>query len=462
MDANNPCCTNRPLQLAARLVLVTLLFLSPSALTATILIDPSVNCTLINAINAANSDAAVEGCPAGAGADTIRLTGDVVLIAQNNGTNGLPVITSDITIDGRGFTIERDSPASFRIFEVAAGGALTLDQVTVSGGSTLVGGGIRSSGSLTLINSTVSHNMADAGGGIECGTGCSLEMIGSTVAYNTTDPSGGQFGGGISASVADVTLINSTVSNNSGATFGAGISATQSSVTLRNTTVAFNHSVFDGGGIHSDAGTELTVIDSLLFGNTAGSFPGLPPLGGDCSTFGTGLVIDGGGNLGNDGTCPIAGSSLLVGVDPQLADNGGPTQTHALLAGSTAIGHAGSSCLATDQRSAPRDIAGCDSGAVEFGPPATTCPCPANLTGFQEVLDGDIQQCLDGGFFTGIFGFTTLGTLGAGAGTPLGLPPACFIQSFSGQQTLEVTFEEAVLCRDLIRQAAAGVPCSPF
>ena len=73
-------------------------------------------CTLVNAITAANTDSATGGCPAGNGADTIVLpTGSTqTLNSVNNNTygpNGLPVITSAITIDGNGSTIARDSGA---------------------------------------------------------------------------------------------------------------------------------------------------------------------------------------------------------------------------------------------------------------------------------------------------------------------------------------------------------------
>ncbi len=58
-----------------------------------------------------------------------------------------------------------------------------------------------------------------------------------------------------------------------------------------------------------------------------------------------------------------------------LADNGGPTLTHALLAGSNAIDLAGACGLATDQRLALRDDGSCDSGSLEFG----AIPSPVNL-----------------------------------------------------------------------------------
>ncbi|MCI0548209.1 MAG: hypothetical protein L0027_13105 [Candidatus Rokubacteria bacterium] len=84
--------------------------------------------------------------------------------------------------------------------------------------------------------------------------------------------------------------------------------------------------------------------------------------GGNCSQ----AMVDEGGNLDDDGTCG-PGFGVLTGLDPELADNGGPTLTHALLAGSSAIGAAGECGLEADQRGFFRDDGACDSGAYEFG-----------------------------------------------------------------------------------------------
>src|SRR5262245_34539181 len=85
-------------------------------------------CTLRDAVTAANSDAAVGGCTAGSGADTILLTTDVSLTTADNGVNGLPIVTTKMTIDGQGHTISGNS-TTFRILQVAATGDLTLENV---------------------------------------------------------------------------------------------------------------------------------------------------------------------------------------------------------------------------------------------------------------------------------------------------------------------------------------------
>ena len=96
-------------------LLVALLVCPPPLLAAVIVVGSS--CKLVDAITAANTDTATGGCPAGSGADEIELTVDVTLAAVDNdtdGPNGLPSVTSDVTIrssDDSPRTIERDSGA---------------------------------------------------------------------------------------------------------------------------------------------------------------------------------------------------------------------------------------------------------------------------------------------------------------------------------------------------------------
>ena len=51
-----------------------------------------------------------------------------------DGSNALPVITGNITIIGNGDTLERSGTAAFRLFDVASGGSLTLENLTLPGG----------------------------------------------------------------------------------------------------------------------------------------------------------------------------------------------------------------------------------------------------------------------------------------------------------------------------------------
>ena len=174
---------------------------------------PAINaadgkCSLIEAIENANGTATHADCALGSvGADTIVLPKAThALSAVNNSTydaTGLPVITSQITIEGNGAKITRKGGAPlFRLIAVGATGDLTLKNVTLSGGNAEVyGGAIHNAGhphhseqhdlgqrrratwwwhhnvvgTLTIENSTISGNTAGndsgGGGGISNGSG---------------------------------------------------------------------------------------------------------------------------------------------------------------------------------------------------------------------------------------------------------------------------------------------------
>ena len=137
-------------------------------------------CSLPEAIINANGDdqSGSIDCVAGSGADTIDLQTNVTLTAVNNttnGNNGLPVVTSAITIEGNGNSISRQSGSpDFRILAVGSGGNLTLNSATISGGIASgtfpanIGGGVYFGlyASGTVSHSTFSGNSAYGGGGI--------------------------------------------------------------------------------------------------------------------------------------------------------------------------------------------------------------------------------------------------------------------------------------------------------
>ena len=139
------------------------------------------DCRLRDAITAANTDTATGGCPAGSGVDTIELPVDAAISLtepdnDSDGPNGLPSVTSEITIIGNGTALQRDEAGGtpdFRIFHVAADGDLLLNGLTVRNGSAqgefpASGGGILNRGALELTNCTISGNTAgfdDLGGG---------------------------------------------------------------------------------------------------------------------------------------------------------------------------------------------------------------------------------------------------------------------------------------------------------
>jgi Bacterial Ig-like domain (group 3)/Right handed beta helix region len=253
------------------------------------------------------------------------------------------------------------------------GGSLTISGSTFSGNTDEYGAAISNGGTMTLSTSTVSGNSGDFGGGI-INSG-SLTVSACTVSGNT-----GGDGGGINQSGGTLVLINSTVAGNS-ASVGGGIYDSSPGLTVINTTVAYNGDHGFGSGIYNAGGAptlDNTIVD-WNYGSDAGGTP-----------FASASAYN---LIGIDTTGSFSGN--LVGVTNPglgiLANNGGPTQTIALLAGSPAI-DAGSSALAVDpttgqpliydQRGVgyPRIVNGTvDIGAYE-GPDPTTTSVTTSVT----------------------------------------------------------------------------------
>jgi hypothetical protein len=174
-----------------------------------------------------------------------------------------------------------------------------------------------------------------------------------------------QMAGGI-LNTNTLNMTNSTLSGND-AKRGGGI-LNDGSLNLLHVTLYENIAEpGKGGGIINYPHNTMKFINTIVARST----------GGDCVNNGT-IHLDSTHNLVEDGTCQVENSSNISG-DPTLgplADNGGPTWTHALQGGSPAI-DAGSSahCQAFDQRGYDRPIDGngdglavCDIGAFEFDP----------------------------------------------------------------------------------------------
>jgi DNA-binding beta-propeller fold protein YncE len=268
---------------------------------------------------------------------------------------------------------------------------LTDNTAESSFGSAGNGGGIFNNGTLTINRSTLAGNHAGTsaighgfGGGIaNAGT---LTINNSTLIGNVASSVGG--GGGIGTFGGTLTVNNSTLSGNNGGD-GGGIGTVNGvTVTINNSTLAKNTAFRWGGGI-SSFGATLAINNSTLSGNSAQTGGGIDgtvtlqnsivansPSGGNCH----GTMTSKGYNLSSDGTCSFNRTGDMNNTNPNLGplqNNGGPTQTMALLPGSPAIdagnptgctdglGH----LLKTDQRGDPRpnteDTGGCDIGAYE-------------------------------------------------------------------------------------------------
>jgi hypothetical protein len=179
-------------------------------------------------------------------------------------------------------------------------------------------------------------------------------------------------GGGIYANDA-AGLTNSTLSGNSAGSVGGGIRA--GNLTLLNDTITDNAAHTAGGGIYLAPAGLSSVRNSIIAGNSVDPGGTGPDLSGDFNSDGHNLIGDGGGSTGfTDGSAigDRVGKAANP-IDPRLgalANNGGPTKTHALLAGSPAIDHGdNTNAPATDQRGVarPRDGDGKGSQVVDIG-----------------------------------------------------------------------------------------------
>jgi hypothetical protein len=270
-----------------------------------------------------------------------------------------------------------------------AWGSLTLSASTLSGNSTNGnGGGIYNYfGTLTVSNCTLSNNTGGYGAGGIFNYSGTVTVTGSTLSGNSA-----QAAGGIS-NYGTLTISNSTLSGNTATYSGGGIynygggiyNYGEGPVTLTNVTLTANRADTAGGGLFVQFGAPGPVLHNTLIadnfsgasGTTRDDVSGALNASGDYNLIGdgtgmTGLTNDVNGNLVGTASAPI---DPLLGP---LQDNGGRTQTHALLPGSPAI-DAGNNAYATewDQRGEgfPRIVNGIiDIGAFEVQEGAGAAP----------------------------------------------------------------------------------------
>lgn len=312
---------------------------------------------------------------------TIQLTADINLTASTT-----PILNTDnsgnisLVIEGAGFTVNGLNTSGVRPFTLDTSNLtpVTINQITITGGYVpgASGGGIQIvNGHLTVTNSTITGNRADAGGGIS---------VGSLI-------------------FSRLTLQNSTISGNrADINFGGGI-LTSGPATIDSSTIVNNQAVSGGGGALGATGSNAaaTVTNSILANSTA---PGGGSSVADCAvSAGAGTVTDGGYNLvETPGSCSFTATGSITGQDPlvlALADNGGPTQTHALNDGSPALEQipvSTNGCgttTTTDQRNEPRpgtrntSTNRCEIGAWEA---QTTDPTAITMSSFSSSRQAEL------------------------------------------------------------------------
>jgi len=317
----------------------------------------TADCSLREAIVAANTAPSDDTINLPAGLYTLSITGTFEQMAAMGDLD--VAANGKLTISGAGAPVTTiDANGIDRVFELLTGATMELDGVTISGGapgSTSQGGGILSEGTLTVTASTIRDNGPSFdGGGIYSGfSSGELTITDSTISGNQAT----RDGGGTRALGTGLTITNSTISGNLTDDDGGGIQAESAVLlTAKSSTIAFNTAGISGGGI-ADYEPTQALDDTIVSNNTAPSGPNC--IGGATTT--------GSHNLESGTDCGFSASGDLqnaVAGLGALQDNGGPTFTRALPAGSPAIGAGGSACPALDQRGAPRSD--CDMGAYEL------------------------------------------------------------------------------------------------
>jgi beta-glucanase (GH16 family) len=310
-------------------------------------------------------------------------------------------IVGSVTIDGPdGDPVTISGGGASRVVQIAPSTQVSMNDLVIRDGvAAPQGGGIRNYGELSLDRVVVTDNTENSvatsfelgGGGIYNGENATLNLTDSTVSNNNTvkQPGGGLYG--FFGSTINIT--RSTISGNVSGDVAGGLRSLGDATVVNSTFSGNTSTAWHGGGIfHTDG--QLTVTSSTFTGNSApsGTASGIlvATFGAPASMTLTNSVMEGfggafacaieggaaatitsgGSNVINDGSCNPNGTTdqsntnALLGP---LADNGGPTLTHALLAGSPAIGAADAAAApATDQRGFARD-ADPDTGAFEFG-----------------------------------------------------------------------------------------------
>ena len=325
---------------------------------------------------------------------------------------GTITLTSVIAIDFKDLSIENNqvgglvqlasATGSDSLLRVGVGRTVTLKNLSLINARNAV----QNNGNLTLVRVLARNNSGSMGAAV---SGCVapdsqvLNVVDSTFLGNTA-----QNGGGAIAACGQVNISGSTFSGNR-AVYGGALSVTNTgAVNIVNSTFFGNTATGFGGAVQTDY-DGLSITHVTFSGNTAPTAASLsvaggkvvdvrnsifagPSANGHCVNAITGInqhnlrQLDASGN-----TCGVslAGDPMLGA----LGDNGGPTPTMALGAGSAAIdaGAAGGA-PSTDQRGVARPQgAGVDIGAYEFEPVLT------HFEGQSATGSGLVKADLSGG-----------------------------------------------------------------
>ena len=316
------------------------------------------------------------------------LSGDIGAVSDISDNSYHVVVSSDADNSSilDGFTVTAGN-ANGTDFASAGAGLLnnisdpTLRNIIFDSNSANSGGGMFNYiSSPTLTDVTFQNNSAGyEGGGMVNDGGASPSLTNVTFTNNSANSGGGMYSGDFSnPSLTNVTLNNNTAILNGGGIFNYGSSPSLTYVTMN------NNSASNGGGIYNnDRFSNPIIINTIIWGNIGGE---IVSLNGSTPVVSY-SVIQGG----------YAGGTNIINTDPLLGplqNNGGFTQTMALLPGSPAI-DAGddANCPATDQRGVTRPFGShCDIGAYEFNSAIINVTIGGNPMGSYALLPGQEKR----------------------------------------------------------------------
>lgn len=290
------------------------------------------DCSLREAIQAANTNSVVDACVAGAGDDTVTLPAGTYTLTitgtgeESNVTGDLDIL-GDLTMSGAGAeSTVIDGGKVDRVLHIQSGRIVEIDGVTITNGkapSFSSGGGVFNQGITTLTASVVSNNTSAQGhgGGLRNDIGASLIITNSTISGNYLTST---FGAGAGISGRDnstLTLTNTTVSNNTVVYDGGGIHLCCNNLTVNitNSTISGNQGEVEGGGFYYCCGTggTISITDSTISGNSTGFGGAIYSCCGDETFIITRTVISGnsatgytGGGIENEGSITVVDSTI--------------------------------------------------------------------------------------------------------------------------------------------------------
>jgi hypothetical protein len=351
------------------------------------------DCTLLEAVNAANANS---------DANTITFAPGVTGTIRNSLPAGL-MILHPVTIFGPGARVVTvDGKKVARLLNIAKdAGDVNISGLTFTQGKSAAnesGGACYNRAKLTLSDCDLSSSFSSVHGGAIYNDGsngtATLSLVNCTVFGNAGESSGGAifnaaYNGSTTTTLTNCTFAGNSVEQYGGAIYNDGTSSGNASLTITNCTFDQNEADLGASGIYNDAknpsttGTASVILRNTLFLQGAAGAnlvnDTAPGGGGTITSQGSNLSSDDAG-AGNSGTGPggfLNSPGDIRNTDPKLdnvlKDNGGKTDTVALLVGSPAI-NAGKDALAppADQRGYLR-IGVSDIGAFEFG---GTSPSP--------------------------------------------------------------------------------------